>query len=159
MNHTIEHRINKYIAKIQPIAEGERNGALYNLGLSLRTEFGLTGDALETMLREVNAEKCTPSLSESEIVVIAQSVDKSDKPIGETTFARNEQKKRKFPKSEQRTWYCTNADSVSVDTLLAKSVSVYLYCRANTPSGTFTVSEVLETFQTGGSGGRQKLDR
>ena len=65
-----QHRIEKYVNAITPIAEGERNGSLYSLGLSLRTEFGLTGNALETALSEINHAKCTPSLPENEVKTI-----------------------------------------------------------------------------------------
>ena len=152
MNST---RIEKYINAIEPINEGRRNHALHNAGLLLRKNFGLASDYLESALSDVNRTKCNPPLSDSEVTTIAKSVDRSkDVPLGEpdTTYTGNQY--RKAQKSEhrpqQRTWHCTSADSVSVDTLLAKEISCYQHCRANTPNGTVTIGKVLETFRTGG---------
>ena len=144
--------IEKYINTFDPINEGSRNATLYQKGLLLRSRFGLTGDAMVSALLQVNDAKCTLPLPEADVRRIAGSVDRSDAPIGESTgtFASDRQQSRKPPKTEHRTWHCTCTDSVPVDTLLAKTVSVYPHCRANTPNGALAISEVLETFRTGG---------
>jgi len=144
--------IENYINTFDPINEGERDCELYNKGILLRTRFGLTGDDLVSALSGVNQTKCNPPLPENDVQRIAQSVDGADAPIGQSdcTFERTGQRTRKQPGAERRTWHCTCADAVSVDTLLAKMVSIYPNCQTNIPSGTLAISEVLETFKTGG---------
>jgi len=146
------NRIENYINAIEPIPVGERNKRLHNAGLMLRKNFGLTSDALESALSEVNNRKCNPTLLDSEVTTIARSVDRADVPIGESsgTFERKEQRPQKQSKPEHRTWYCTCADSVPVDTLLQKRVSFYSNCRAKAPIGDLGIGGVLKTFRTGG---------
>ena len=148
------NRIEKYINTFEQIDEGQRNGTLYKLGLSLRAEFGLTGDDLVSWLLYANQMKCNPPLSDGEVTGIARSVDKSDIPIGEATTVHNGQHSEKRTKTEHSgerlTWYCTCTNSVTVDTLLQKRVSIYTNCRTNTPSvppnETPTIGNVLEMF-------------
>ena len=149
MNYT---SIEKYINTFDPIPKGHRDTGLHNKGILLRTKFGLTGDALVSALSEVNQTKCSPPLPESDVQKIAQSVDRSNAPIGESTgtFERNGQHHRKTPKPERKTWCCTCTDSVPVDTLLSKGVCIYPNCRAKIPSGTSTIGKALEAFRTGG---------
>jgi hypothetical protein len=80
MYHT---RISSYINAFAPIYNGQRNRALYNAGRNLRKNFGLTGDNLVSWLTEVNKTKCKPPLPGSEVKTVAQSVDRSDVPLGE----------------------------------------------------------------------------
>ena len=151
MDYTLEDRVAKYIDVLEPINEGLRNKSLHNAGLLLRKNFGLTGDALLSALSDVNRTKCSPPLPDSDVTTIAHSVDRSNIPIGETTTAYKGQHGKKASKPERKKHVVfVSADSVSVDTLRSKAVSVYPNCRASTQSKTSTVGKVLETFRTGG---------
>lgn len=152
MKDTMNVKINKYLGTIELVHEGQRNATLYNTGLLLRTRFGQTGNALEEALSEVNQTKCTPPLSESEVRQIAESVDKSNVPIGESDTAHDRQRSRKTPKQRQRVVYAVrpSADPVPVESLLQKEVSLYPHCKEKVPSKTLTIGTVLTTFQTGG---------
>ena len=145
-NHT---RIEKYVNTIDSIGEGERNGKLYNLGLTLKTEIGLTGSELETVLQNVNSAKCSPPLDENEVTTIARSVDKSNKPVGESTFERNSSSgNHEHRKPTKRTEYRIIAGNpVAVESLLSKPISGYRKTYENAPCGTITISEVLDWFK------------
>ena len=146
MTHsTLNTRINKYIGKVKPIAEGERNPSLYNIGLLLRTRFGLTGDALASALSEANQKKCTPPLVPDEVSRIAQSVDESDVALGASNNTSNGRRFKKTPVPKQRTEYTisASADSVTTESLLQKVISIYPHCQNNIPSGTITVKQFL----------------
>ncbi|MDR0328818.1 MAG: AAA family ATPase [Planctomycetaceae bacterium] len=160
MNHqNINDRIERYIAVIEPINEGRRNHALHNAGLLLRKNFGLTVDALESALSEVNQTKCSPPLTDSEVTTIARSVDRSDAPIGEggeinsppkTTAYTGRQ--RNTRKAERRTVYSiSQGKSVSINALWGKPISLYADCFQNTPHKESTLGKVVETFQVGGA--------
>ena len=140
----MKSRIQKYIDKIQQIPEGERNGTLFRIGLSLRKVFGLTGNDLEVKLSEVNETKCEVPLRHKEIVQIARSVDKS-----------NAHTERRFNKShtlKQQIVFKVSVleDSISVTDLLSKEVSCYPNCQAKTPGGKATIGGLLKAFRVGG---------
>ena len=142
------NRIEKYINAIEQIDKGQRNDFLYRLGLSLRAEFGLTGDDLVSWLSYANQTNCNPPLSDDEVIGIARSVDKSDVPAGEATAGYNGQHGKKATKTERKKYVVDiSAVSVSVDTLLSKEVSVYENCKKNEPKGKMTVGEVLESYR------------
>ena len=149
MQNTMNVRINKYLGTIELVPDGQRNATLYNTGLLLRTRFGLTDDALEEALYEVNQTKCIPPLEESDVRRIAGSVDKANAPIGNSsgnTFERNKKKSRKTRTVHVVT---TSSSPVSVADLLKKDVSIYRNPH-KIPTGTVTVCEALEMFFTGG---------
>lgn len=145
-------RIEEYNKTIGQIPKGQRNATVYKYGLTCRTEFGLVGDELESALSELNQAKCTPPLSSDEVAEIVKSVDKSDKPIGESTLDRIGEGFQKSQTSKQQTGYYVSArsKSLSVATLLAKRISVYKDCHATVPKATMTIGKVLEAYKSGG---------
>ena len=147
-----DQQLKNYIDAFTPIEEGRRNHALHNAGLLLRKNFGLTGVSLVSALSAVNRKKCEPPLPDSEVIRISQSVDKSDIPVGEKSIASNKQREKKAPKPTYQTVYTVSVpiDSVSVADLLQKKVCIYQDCLAKVPRGTYSISEVLERFKTGG---------
>ena len=148
-----DHSLNNYINAIESIKEGRRNKALYNAGLLFRKNFGLTGNALEEALSEVNQAKCTPPLPPDEVTTIARSVDESDVPVGESSITHSGQCGKKAPKPEQRAIYVVSpsVDAVVVDNLLQKKVCIYKDCMAKVPSGEYTIGVIVARFKTGGN--------
>lgn len=57
------------------IGEGQRNQKLFEFGASLRGQ-GFTIRVIDEMLNKANKERCTPPLSNSEVVKIVDSLDK-----------------------------------------------------------------------------------
>ena len=151
MKTTQNNAVEKYINAIKPIVEGERNNALYRIGLSLRTKFGLTGNDLESALFQVNKTKCTPPLSLGEVADIVGSVAKSDKPIGDT---------KKSKTSKQRTEYhiVPGVKPVPVADILKREVSLYSTCKSNTPMKTATIEAILNAIRTGGKSKERILE-
>ena len=143
-----EDKIEHYIAKIAPIRKSNRNTALHKLALCLRSKFGLTGDALEARLQEVNQAKCAPPLSKSEVKAICRSADKSEKvTLGKPGTHRN-RPRVSTPKYQTVNVISVSDISIPVANLLQKDVSTYDNCRVNVPSGTFTIGAMLESFKT-----------
>ena len=116
--NNIDQRLVKYIDKIGTIIKGERNSRLYEIGLSFRGKFGLTGDALETALHEVNQTKCESPLPDDEVATIARSVDKADIPIRESIeypVASKQQQTRKVNNMKQKIEYCVSVKSEPIN--------------------------------------------
>ena len=67
-----------------------------------------------------------------------------------TLPTRQQRKKSSTPKSQTTYAVSTSDVAVSVSELLKKQVSLYPRCTTNTPSGTTSIGEVLQTFQVGG---------
>jgi hypothetical protein len=59
----------------QPILEGQRNATLTSLAGTMRRP-GMSQEAIEAALLEVNRKQCQPPLSEDEVKAIAQSVSR-----------------------------------------------------------------------------------
>ena len=78
---------------------------------------------------------------------VAKSVNASNVPLGDSsnTFERNGRQCKKATVPKHRTEYIVSvsADSLSDDDLLARAVSFYPHCKANTPSGTTTIGDFL----------------
>jgi len=141
-------KIVNYIATFDPIPKGTRDNALYIKGLLLRRNFGLTGNALYEALSGVNATKCEPPLSDSEVRKIADSVDKSNTPVGEPT----EYTARPAAPIQKPVRRLVPApESVTITSLLSKQVCVYPHARENAPIGTASIGKILEAFRTGGN--------
>ena len=135
----MNEKINQYIGKISPLGQGDRNNGLHRAGLQLRRKFDLSGDALESVLSEVNQTKCAPPLPNSEVATIARSVNKADVSKGQK-------------KSHSPTYFVSAAaDPTSAGNLLQKNVSVYSNCLEARPAATMTIGEILEKLRTGGS--------
>jgi hypothetical protein len=151
MKNSIEFRISKYIEKIVPISEGNRNRILYRLGLRLRIKFGLIGDALIRVLSKINQDKCVIPLSESEVICIAGNVDKSHKPIGDLLVVPAGQQLTETTTSKQQTVYTVSASGtpIPVADLLQRKVSFYRNKPHKIPTDTVTIVEVLEMIYTG----------
>lgn len=144
-------KVDRYIAKIDPIRKSNRNTAIHKVGLRLRCKFGLVGDALEARLQEVNQAKCDPPLSKGEVKSICRSVDKSKMVPGQSSSSHNGSKFWKgasAPVYQTVTVISVSDVSVPVVGLLEKEVSTYDNCLANEPSGTFAIGAMLEAFKT-----------
>ena len=155
----VKSRVENYISAVDPIGEGERNKTLHNLGLLLRSNFGLTGNDIEAALSEVNATKCTPPLPECEVQTIARSVDTSDVPVGNgdngTGMSPN---RRKATKPPEKQYTIKVAETpVAVADIMEREVSVYQNCYANVPQKTVTIGRILDTIRTGGNSKEQIL--
>lgn len=61
----------------QIIPEGERNARLASLAGTMRRR-GMTQEAIEAALLEVNRQQCSPPLPDSEVIGIAQSITRYD---------------------------------------------------------------------------------
>jgi len=133
--------------------EGQRNSTLYRVAAAYRKHFGLAGDDLIEKLSDFNQQKCTPPLDDEEVIQIAQSVDRSDIPIGDpsATSIGRQVKKSSVPK--HRIVYAVIAATVAVlvADLLTKMVSIYKTCKSNIPFKTTTIGKVLAMFRVGGT--------
>ena len=146
-HHNMNEKISEYLGEFEPMVEGHRNNGLYKAGLQLWKFFVLTGDTLETMLRELNQTKCIPPLPDSEVTAIARSISKANIPKGcEKVGSKNVRAK----KSHSITYSVSTADPISVENLLQKEVSIYASCRESQPIRTSTIGIILDTFRTGG---------
>lgn len=67
-----EDAIDDIIARLAPIAEGGRNGALYRIGVRLRHD-GRTEVEILDALERINVACVAPSLSDREVQTIARS--------------------------------------------------------------------------------------
>jgi len=147
IKQTQDPRIRAYISKGEKIRQGNRNSDLRNLGLCLRNKFGLTCDALEATLQEVNQAKCIPPLSDGEVKQIARNVDKSRVPLGDATGQFKET--RMVAREKRIEYYASVAEEpISVSEILRKEVSTYENCCAKMPHDTYTIGGMLESFRT-----------
>ena len=149
MSNQLNTRIKNYCDKIESISQGARNSGLYNVGINLRDKFDLSGNVLLEYLQEVNQEKCTPPLSEEEVIGIAQSVGKANMQSGGLSSVPGKRKKSE-PAFQTEYHISANAESIDTTKILLKQISVYPHCKANAPNKTSTIGTFLEMCKTGG---------
>lgn len=88
------NKIRKYFDTIEHIYQGQRSASVYQTGITLRKEFGLVGNELESALNEFNRMKCTPPLYPNQVRDIAMSIEESDMHVVEANSDSNEQERK-----------------------------------------------------------------